>query len=195
MRNAASASATYNMRCYTRNGDEGKTCIFGGRVDKHDERIDAIGSIDELNSFLGAAASFCRNETAKKILHDLQNDMFSIGAELATVTESMPAGKVAITPHHVEKIEAMIDKIDSQLPQQTKFIIPAGTQAAMMLNVCRTVTRRAERSLVKLDRESKLNPQLLKYANRLSSLMHVLMRFENSMNNVQENNPVYHYVK
>ncbi len=183
------------MKCYTRNGDQGETCIFGGRVDKHDERIEAIGSIDELNSFLGASAAFCSNETVKRVLADLQNDMFSIGAELATVTEAMPVGKVAITEFHVQKLESMIDRMDTQLPQQTKFIIPSGTQAAMMLNVCRTVARRAERNLVRLDRNAKLNPHLLQYSNRLSSLLHVIMRFENSMNNIPEKNPVYHYIK
>ena len=183
------------MKCYTRTGDKGETCIFGGRVEKHDGRIEAIGSVDELNSFLGAAASFSANETVRKILQDLQNDMFSIGAELSTVTENSPAGKVAITQQHTEKLEVVIDKLDSQLSEQNKFIIPQGTKAAMLLNVCRTVSRRAERSLVRLDRASKLNPELLKYANRLSSLLHVLMRFENGRNNVEEKNPVYHYVK
>jgi len=176
------------MKCYTRNGDKGETCIFGGSIDKHSEKIDAIGTIDELNAFLGAAIAFSSNEDVKRIIHEIENDLFSIGAELATTTDK---GEIKITAKHVERVEALIDKIDDQLPKQTKFIVPSGTQAAMLLNVARTVSRRAERVMVKLDRLEKINPEMLKYANRLSSLLHVLSRFENNTNKVIEKNPVY----
>ena len=175
------------MKCYTRTGDQGETCIFGGRVDKHDERIDAIGAFDELNSFLGAARAFSENKETRRILHELENDIFSIGAEIAGVDK-----KVVITSRHVEQLETLIDKIDEKLPKQSKFIIPSGTQAAMMLNIARAVARRAERALVKLDRQSKISPKLLSYANRLSSLLHVLMRFENMKENIEEKHPVYY---
>jgi len=181
------------MKCYTRTGDKGETCIFGGKLDKHDERIEAIGTVDELNAFLGAAASFSSNKTSKRIIHEIQNDMFTIGAELATVIEKTSKEKVAIESEHVEHIEALIDKLDEQLPKQTKFIIPSGTQASMLLNVARAVARRAERTLVKLDRSNPINPELLKYMNRLSSLLYVLLRFENNRNNVIEKNPIYPY--
>ena len=179
------------MRCYTRTGDMGETCIFGGRIGKHTARIDAIGTIDEVNAFLGAAASFSSNETCKRIIREIENDLFTMGAELSAAS----SGKVAMTARHVERLEALIDKVEEQLPQQRKFIIPAGTRAAMMLNVARAVARRAERLLVKLDCKGKINPELLKYANRLSSLLHVLSRFENNKNSIDEKNPVYHYLK
>ncbi|MBS3133327.1 cob(I)yrinic acid a,c-diamide adenosyltransferase [Candidatus Woesearchaeota archaeon] len=176
------------MKCYTRNGDTGETYVFGGSIEKHSERIDAIGSVDELNSFLGASAAFSSDEDVKRIIHEIENDLFSIGAELATVTDR---GEIKITARHVERIEALIDKLDEQLPKQTKFIVPSGTKAAMLINVARTVSRRAERALVRLDRSEKINQELLKYANRLSSLLHVLSRFENKRSNVIEKNPVY----
>ena|SRR3989344_5061329 len=179
------------MNCYTRKGDLGTTSIFGEKLEKHDERISAIGDFDELNSFLGAAVSFSTNESVKKILEEVQNDLFTIGAELATVTDRAPSSNVKITAGHVEVLEVLIEKVDMQLPEQTKFIIPQGTRAAMLINIARAVARRAERALVKVDRKTKLNPELLKYANRLSSLLYVLSRFENIRNNVTEKNPVY----
>lgn len=194
MKSAASANATYevDMKCYTRNEDQGETCVFGRRLDKHSERIDAIGSIDELNSFLGAAAAFSTDDDVKRIVHEIENDLFSMGAELAAVNRMKNKGNVKISGRHVDRVEALIDRMDDQLPRQTKFIVPSGTKAAMLLNVARTVSRRAERALVNLDRKEKINPELLKYANRLSSLLHVLSRFENRKENVVEKNPIYH---
>lgn len=156
-------------------------------MDKHDDRIEAIGTIDELNAALGAAASFSANKTSKLIIQEVQNDMFTIGAELANTA------KVGIEEKHVKNTEKLIDKLQQQLPAQSKFIIPQGTQAAMMLNMSRAIARRAERVLVKLDRKSKLNEQLLKYSNRLSSLLYMLMRYENQQSSIKEKNPVYNY--
>ena len=184
------------MKCYTGTGDQGETCIFGGKLDKHDNRIDAIGSIDELNASLGAARAFSANEEVRETLDILENDIFSIGAELAAAGSLQAEEKrIEISEAPVEQLEKLIDGIQQKLPQQKKFIIPAGTQAAMMLNVARTVCRRAERALVKLDREEKLNPEILKYANRLSSLLYILMRFENMKEKVKEKNPVYYFVE
>ncbi|MAG16036.1 ATP:cob(I)alamin adenosyltransferase [Candidatus Woesearchaeota archaeon] len=177
------------MRCYTRIGDKRKTHLFGCKLYKYSERVEAIGTIDELNAFLGAAASFSPHKISKKIIHEIENNLFSIGAELA-----IPKS-VKIKAKHVERLEVLVEKIDEKLPQQTKFVIPAGTQAAMMLNVARTVARRAERAMVKLSSTSKVNPEMLKYMNRLSSLLYVLLRFENYKNNIVEKNPVYNQIR
>ncbi len=182
------------MKCYTGAGDRGDTCILGGRVDKHDDRIDAIGHVDELNAVLGSAASFSSHEHVKRIISTVQNDLFTIGAELATTI--VPArDKVGISADLIVMMERLIDMLNKDLPQQTKFIIPSGTQAATMLNLARTVARRTERALVKLDRTEKINPEILRYANRLSSLLHTLYRLENSSNKIVEDNPRYHYIK
>ena len=172
------------MKCYTRQGDLG-TCNLKGLTEKSDARVEALGDVDELNAFLGAAAVSTSNETIRKTLYEVQNDMFSIGAELALMR------KAVISAKHVERMEMLIDKISEQLSTQDRFIIPTGTQSGTMLNVARTVARRAERSIVKLDRDSKVNEEVLKYANRLSSLLYVLYRLDNSKNKVEEKNPVY----
>lgn len=195
MRSAASASVIFkHMKCYTRTGDNGETCVMGCRVDKHDERIEALGAVDELNAFLGAACSFSENRQVKSVLQDVQNDLFSLGAELAGVS-SPDSGSVSLTSAHVERLESLIGSVEQELPRQDKFIIPSGTQAAVMINIARAVARRAESSLVRLDRAAPLNPEILKYANRLSSLLHVLSRRENLESDVEERAPVYGVLK
>ena len=182
------------MKCYAGTGDRGETCVFGGRLDKHDDRVDAIGSIDELNAFLGAAKAFSSSGDVKRVLGVLGNDVFSIGAELAGAS-SADGLKVGVKSESVKRLELLIDDVSQKLPVQEKFIIPSGTKAAMMLNLSRVVCRRAERALVKLDRNEKLNPDLLKYSNRMSSLLHVLMRLENLEGGVEEKHPVYSFIK
>ena len=179
--------------CFTRTGDQGETCLFtGDRVSKSEQRIEGIGSIDELNSFLGWAASFSENPEIKKMLQSMQNDLFSIGAELAG-SNSKQESKIKISPKNTATLEKSIKDCEEQLPVQRKFIIPSGTRAAMTLNVARSVCRRAERVLVKLDQSERLNPHILSYVNRMSDLLHLLTRMENLDQKIEEKNPLYHY--
>jgi cob(I)alamin adenosyltransferase len=177
------------MTCYTRSGDSGNTCVIGTRVDKGHDRLEAIGTFDELNAALGTAVAFTDAQEIKSAIEQVQNDLFTLCSELATISVEIPTPK--ITASHVYEMEHLIDRLESQLPAQDKFIIPGGTKAASLLQLARTVTRRAERSLVRLNQKDSISPELLKYANRLSSLLYMLARLENRNNNINEKNPVY----
>jgi cob(I)alamin adenosyltransferase len=177
------------MTCYTRSGDSGNTCVIGTRVDKGHDRLEAIGTFDELNAALGAAVAFSESADTRTAIETVQNDLFTLCSELATISDEIPTPKITAT--HVYEMEQRIDRLESQLPAQDKFIIPGGTKAASLLQLARTVTRRAERSLVRLKKETEVSPELLKYANRLSSLLYMLARMENRNNDINEKNPVY----
>ena len=180
--------------CFTRTGDQGETCILTGeRISKSEQRLEAIGSIDELNSFLGWAASFSKNKEVKKTLQAMQNDLFSIGAELAGANSNQKTSRIRISSNNIVFLENLIRDIEEKIPVQKKFIVPSGAQSAMTLNVARSVCRRAERVLVKLNDAEGLNPSMLSYVNRMSDLLHVLTRLENLEKNVEEKNPVYHF--
>lgn len=175
------------MSIYTRTGDKGQTSLLSGeRVDKDVLRVEAYGTVDELNSALGAAASFCRNSRVKEILVFIQNDLFDAGSDLATRTSS-PRKIRRLNQHDWERLESAIDELDDQLPRLKNFILPAGISGAASLHLARGVCRRAERLIVKLEREEgEVNPDLLIYLNRLSDLLFVLARYENFTAGVEE---------
>ena len=180
------------MACYTCSGDNGTTSIIGRcNIDKDDARIEVLGSYDELNSALGMAAAFSESEDTIRVLKSLQDDMHTICAEIAAAVDNMPK----ITGSHVERIEQIIEDAEKYLEPQRTFILPGGSKEAALLQLARTIARRAERQLVKLSKTEEINPYLLKYANRLSSLFHVMARVENKRQNVAEEKPVYQYYK
>ena len=175
---------------YTRSGDQGKTSFFGGeRGFKDDPRIEAYGTVDELNSALGVAIAFADNKEIKNLLQHIQNDLFSVTAELASLSASVPQPSAAINKDHVTELEQHISRLERQLPPQKNFILPGGTRLGALLHLSRTVARRAERRVVTLSKPRRINPDLMHYINRISDLLHILSRLANKAQD--EIPPVY----
>ena len=171
-------------KLYTRTGDSGQTALFGGkRVAKDHPRVAAYGAIDELNSVLGAAASFLRQRNLLSEIETIQNELFNIGAELSSDRPvrrgKQQAGVFQLDPARVRWLEALIDEYDAKVPPLRTFILPSGSSSGAMLHVARAVCRRAERELVTLSRTEKVNPDVLAYMNRLCDLLFALARYAN----------------
>lgn len=168
---------------FTKTGDAGETGLVGGkRVKKSSARVKAYGEIDELNSVLGLATKFVATTRAKKILHKLQQDLFTLGSELATpkpTTKSSTANLPTLSLAMLTKLEMETEKLHNQLPLLRNFILPGGTTGAALLHYARALARRAEREVVGLSEIELLPPLEIKYLNRLSSLLFELARFEN----------------
>ncbi len=170
------------MKIYTRTGDLGETGLFAGpRVGKDIARIEALGTIDELNAVLGLARSQAISAALDGILERIQNELFEIGAELATLDPSAK-GTRTIGNAEVKVLEAEIDGVEGELAPLAQFILPGGSRVAAELHLARTVCRRAERRLVSLVREegTAVSPLLLAYLNRLGDLLFVLARAANA---------------
>ncbi len=170
------------MKIYTRTGDLGETGLFGGpRVGKDVARLEACGTVDELNALLGQVRSGGLPEPIDRLLERIQGELFQVGAELAT--PDPPAhGTATIGPQHVAALEEAIDQHQRGLAELRQFILPGGTAAAAGSHVARAVCRRAERRLVTLVRDSRepISLALLAYLNRLSDLLFVLGRALNA---------------
>ena len=172
------------MKIYTKTGDKGETGLFGGeRVSKNSLRIEAYGTIDELNAFIGLAVIEVSDRSVKYLLQKIQNWLFSIGADLATPdNEKTKKLNIFRTPEqYYLYIEKEIDKYESKLDKLRNFILPGGTKGAALLHICRTITRRAERLVVALNSTVKIGNNIIIYLNRLSDLFFVLARFDNTV--------------
>lgn len=183
------------MTLYTKTGDDGDTALFGGgRVPKSDRRVEAYGAVDELNSFVGLVLTAVTGPDAdpgtnadadagiRRRLLLIQNDLFALGANLATPKgdESRPRPQTPEVPvGRIEAMEGWIDRATEELPELRQFVLPGGTEAAAMLHVCRSVCRRAERAVVALGQEESIDSGIVPYLNRLSDLLFVWARFEN----------------
>lgn len=166
-------------RIYTRAGDAGTTGLIGGRrVPKDDARVEAYGAVDELNAQLGLARTIARDRDLEELFDRLQHRLFDLGAELATPKAGGTPS--AITAAEVKVLEGVIDLYQETLPPLREFILPVGNDLAAALHVARTVCRRAERRVVALHRRDPLNPEILRYLNRLSDLLFVLARVANA---------------
>jgi len=175
------------FKIYTKTGDKGTTGLFGGkRVPKDNTRLEAYGTIDELNSFLGLALSFNNNETIGEILLKLQQLLFDLGGDLATPLENTKVEIKRISPENTLEIERIIDKLDSEIPELKVFILPGGSKTASFLHVARSVCRRAEREIIKASQEQKLNSEVVVLINRLSDLLFVLARYSNFIQNIND---------
>lgn len=176
------------MKIYTRTGDEGLTGLFGGgRVSKNDVRLHAYGTIDELNSLLGVVDAAGGSELQREAIRRVQNDLFTIGSDLATPLDSQAKWVVRISEDMVRRLEAEIDQWDAELPPLKNFILPGGSVAGAFLHQARTVCRRAERWIVALrDVGDGVNPVALQYVNRLSDWLFVLARIVNQAEAAQE---------
>ncbi len=170
-------------KIYTRLGDMGQTVTLAGKkVYKDDERVEAYGSVDELNALIGVILSFTRDAEVKKILTRIQKELFIVGAELAM--EKTP--KKRINPTHISALESDIDKTEEELSHLVHFVLPGGSKTASLLHLARTVCRRSERRIVTLSRKSKINPDIIAYLNRLGDLLFVLARYENRKKRIEE---------
>lgn len=177
------------VKIYTGKGDKGKTyLIFGEQVDKDDPRVKAYGSLDELNACLGVAGSFIKEPKTQRIIEQIQNELFNIGAELASPKKLRRNEKsfFELSNERVTDLEKKIDQYDTRLPSLRNFILPGGTNVASFLHLARTVSRRAEREIVTLNRNISVNPSILVYINRLSDLLFVLARYMNKRSGRKE---------
>ncbi|EAU69224.1 cob(I)yrinic acid a,c-diamide adenosyltransferase [Stigmatella aurantiaca] len=169
------------MKIYTKSGDAGETGLFGGgRVPKDDARVDAYGEVDELNATLGLARSLSLPAELGGLLHQLQEQLFTVGAVLATPTGTKAAAHIPVLKAEwVEAMEQAIDAFEGELPKMTHFILPGGTQASSALHLARTVCRRAERRVIPLVREATVPAETVVFLNRLSDLLFVMARVAN----------------
>ena len=175
------------MKIYTKTGDDGTTSLFsGGRVAKDSSRVEAYGTVDELNSYLGVARSHQASEKTAEYLEEVQNHLFRLGADLATPMDAKAEWLVRITEKEVQWLENTIDELSATLPELKNFILPGGTVVAAHLHVARTICRRAERLVVTLAVTETINEQSLIYLNRLSDWLFTLARYENLQANESE---------
>lgn len=182
------------MKIYTKTGDEGTTALFGGtRVKKYNLRIDSYGTVDELNAYIGLIKDQNIEDATKDSLLKIQNELFTLGAMLATPPEkeTLKSGKERlnipkVNSNSIQFLENEIDAMDSELPQMTHFILPGGHQAVSFCHVARCVCRRAERLCVELNDEETINSDILKYLNRLSDYLFVLARMLSKQLQVDE---------
>lgn len=168
------------MKIYTKKGDKGETSLFGGqKVQKNSKRISSYGTVDELNSILGMAIAFGVSERGKELLLTIQQQLFVLGADLAT-PESRTTRIDRISEKEVEFLEHNIDTLEENLQPLKNFILPGGSQAAATLHFARTACRRAERVTVDCSQDEKISEVAIQYINRLSDFLFVLARFENA---------------
>jgi cob(I)alamin adenosyltransferase len=168
-------------RVYTRVGDRGTTHLGGGQeVAKDSPRIEAFGTVDELNSYLGVAIASGLDGEILPALSRIQNDLFHLGSDLCVLEEDRRRFKIPlIEKRHVDALEAEIDRLQKDLGPLEEFILPGGSQGAAHLHVARTICRRAERLVVALSREEPVGPHVIMYLNRLSDCLFVMARHEN----------------
>ncbi len=167
------------MKIYTKTGDEGLTGLIGGtRVPKNDLRIEAYGTVDELNSFIGLLASYPQLDDELSFLEKIQHRLFAVGSHLATDREQTNMDEASIiSDEDIAELEGSIDRITEKLPPLKAFILPGGSREGSVCHVCRTVSRRAERRITEVSQIYNIDKQIIIYINRLSDYFFVLSRF------------------
>ncbi|GMU39367.1 MAG: ATP--cob(I)alamin adenosyltransferase [Chloroflexota bacterium] len=177
---------------YTRSGDDGQTGLFGGpRVAKDDSRLDAYGTVDELNAVIGVAVAAVQDADLPRWLRIVQSDLFDIGGELATpgIEERIRGGQPVgprVTDEDVAKLEGWIDTLDEEIEPLQHFILPGGTPAAGYLHHALTVCRRAERRVLTFARDEDVSPAVVRYLNRLSDALFTMARAVNARTGITE---------
>ena len=167
---------------YTKTGDKGTTGLVGGtRVPKTHIRLEAYGTVDELNSFVGWLNCVIENSEHQEFLRYIQHRLFTIGSYLATETESkLPKEASILTNKDIERLEKQMDLLDSQLPRLNRFVLPGGSESASRAHICRTITRRVERNVYKVAELYPVSEEVLIFLNRLSDYFFLLARHENN---------------
>jgi cob(I)alamin adenosyltransferase len=174
-------------KIYTRTGDKGETGLVGGaRVPKDSLRVDAYGSVDELNSVLGIARASLDDAELDDLLSELQKDLFVVGADLASAAGHQQRHVPRISKQKIDDMESTIDRFEAQLFPLKSFILPGGGVPGSLLHNARTVARRAERRIIALSRQEPVNELMLPYMNRLSDLLFVMARLANRRENKPE---------
>ena len=175
-------------KVYTRTGDDGTTGLgAGGRVAKNSPRIEAYGTVDELNSQIGLVLASGVNDDITAALRSIQNDLFHLGSDLCVPEEEKKLRPVpSIEERHVAGLESLMDRLSQELPPLENFVLPGGTPGASQLHVARTVCRRAERLVVALARGEPVGPYTVRYLNRLSDALFVMARHENKRRGVPD---------
>lgn len=182
-------------RIYTKGGDKGETALAGGqRLPKDSPRIEAYGTVDELNAFIGLASVTCGEETANAgllgklghILRRVQHELFNLGSQLATLPKDLHPKQARITSIEIEQLEREIDAMNAELPALRSFVLPGGTRLNAELHAARTICRRAERLTVALARVEEIPPEAIRYLNRLSDALFVWSRWANHVLGVPE---------
>jgi cob(I)alamin adenosyltransferase len=178
----------FGLKIYTGFGDAGKTSLFGGQVvDKDDLRVEAYGTVDELNSILGLVIAELEDTDLSRDLRDIQQNLFRLSTELATpVRNNKRINHQTITSKDINKIENGIDELDSLLVPLKNFILPGGSHRAALLHLARTVCRRAERRLISLNKTADVDSQIMIYVNRLSDYFFVLARYVNLKDKIKD---------
>lgn len=175
------------MKLYTKGGDKGFTSLIGGRVSKTDSRVEAYGELDELNSFVGLTHALASKHELTSViavqLQSIMHELFDCGADLAYARPDQP---YKVKQEMVEQLEKWIDEFTEQTSPLEKFILPGGSELSAQLHICRTVCRRAERRIVKVADEHKINEYVLNYINRLSDYFFVSARKANDLLNVED---------
>ena len=181
------------FKIYTKTGYKGETSLYGGtRVSKAAARVESYGTLDELNAFIGLAKAEISDEKVLNQLQKIQFDLFTVGSEAATPTDKMflANGKsrldLLISEEEITELERWMDDFDAELEPLKFFILPSGGKAAATIHVCRTVCRRAERSMVFLRETEEVRPELIKYLNRLSDYLFVLARYISKISGEKE---------
>jgi cob(I)alamin adenosyltransferase len=165
------------MKIYTKKGDDGTTGLLGGtRLPKHHLRIESYGTLDELNSFIGALRDQLKDSKQRKLLIHIQEDLFTVGSHLAADPEKNKMALPQISIQNIEELESEMDLMESNLPEMKFFVLPGGHPAVSACHICRCVCRRAERLCVALNATSPLEPIIIQYLNRLSDYFFVLAR-------------------
>ncbi len=186
------------VRLYTRGGDQGMTSVIGGRVPKDSVRVEAYGTVDEVNSFLGLAIAHLDDEKfadLKKDLLTIQHELFDCGSDLSVVmteekteADGTPAAPYTykVTAEMVQRLETWIDRYHAEAPEIRRFILPGGSPASAYLHVCRVLARRAERRVVTLAKEQPINLEVRRYLNRLSDFFFAVARCANARERVPD---------
>lgn len=166
------------MKIYTKGGDKGDTSLIGGtRVKKDNIRIEAYGTVDELNSWIGILRLDSKEEQIRETLEKVQNHLFNIGALLAEDPEKSKMTLKQISPAQIEMMELLIDRLDALLPPLKQFILPGGSMRSSHAHISRTVCRRTERLVVSLAQTTIVDDLIIQYLNRLSDMLFVLSRY------------------
>ncbi len=175
------------MKIYTKTGDKGTTALFGGkRVSKADLRIETYGTVDELNSYVGLVRDQPTNQNRKNILVEIQDRLFTIGSILATEPGNTKVRIPFLIPEDITVLEKEIDAMDASLPPMKSFVLPGGHQSVSFCHVARTVCRRAERLVIALDAQEKIDALVIQYLNRLSDYLFMLSRKMSAELNAEE---------
>jgi len=176
------------MKLYTKTGDEGETGLIGGtRVPKNHIRLEAYGTVDELNSFIGLLTTHQVDNSDLLFLQSIQNKLFSIGSYLATDFSKYSKTKVLpLLEKDIINIETEIDRLTSEVPPLNNFVLPGGSQASALCHICRTITRRLERRLYDLNEQIPVDKNILIFINRMSDYFFALSRYLLFKNNIQE---------